>query len=146
MSLLHTAVGVFTISNPIGNLPIFLSFSSGNRRQDLADWVQAVDQRPLAARLFPYDDRSIRPPDREGWIRLAVAELSYFDLGSVARHADRLVQILNQFRRVERVALAGLRLGRSLAGLVQESSGYECGLREAVAERCDDVHCYEYLL
>ena len=36
MSLLHTAVGVFTISNPIGNLPIFLSFSSGNRRQDLA--------------------------------------------------------------------------------------------------------------
>lgn len=36
MSLLHTAVGVFTISNPIGNLPIFLSFTNGNRRQDLA--------------------------------------------------------------------------------------------------------------
>ena len=36
MSLLHTAVGVFTISNPIGNLPIYLSFTDGNRRQDLA--------------------------------------------------------------------------------------------------------------
>ena len=36
MSLLHTAVGVFTISNPIGNLPIFLSFTNGNPRQDLA--------------------------------------------------------------------------------------------------------------
>ena len=36
MSLLHTAVGVFTISNPIGNLPIYLSFTDGNRRKDLA--------------------------------------------------------------------------------------------------------------
>ena len=36
MSLLHAAVGVFTISNPIGNLPIVLSFTNGNRRQDLA--------------------------------------------------------------------------------------------------------------
>ena len=34
MSLLHTAVGIFTISNPIGNLPIYLSFTSGNKRQD----------------------------------------------------------------------------------------------------------------
>ena len=36
MSLLHTAVGLFTISNPIGNLPIYLSFTHGNPRQDLA--------------------------------------------------------------------------------------------------------------
>lgn len=36
MSLLHTAVGVFTIANPIGNLPIYLSFTNGNRRQDQA--------------------------------------------------------------------------------------------------------------
>lgn len=34
MSLLHTAVGIFTISNPIGNLPIYLSFTDGNRRKD----------------------------------------------------------------------------------------------------------------
>ena len=36
MSLLHTAVGVFTISNPMGNLPIYLSFTNGNPRQDRA--------------------------------------------------------------------------------------------------------------
>ena len=36
MSLLHTAVGIFTISNPIGNLPIYLSFTDGNRRKDRA--------------------------------------------------------------------------------------------------------------
>ena len=36
MSLLHTAVGIFTIANPIGNLPIYLSFTNGNRRQDQA--------------------------------------------------------------------------------------------------------------
>ena len=36
MSLLHTAIGVFTISNPIGNLPIYLALASGNSRQDLA--------------------------------------------------------------------------------------------------------------
>ena len=36
MSLLHTAVGVFTIANPIGNLPIYLSFTNGNHRQDRA--------------------------------------------------------------------------------------------------------------
>lgn len=36
MSLLHTAVGIFTISNPIGNLPIYLSFTNGNKRQDRA--------------------------------------------------------------------------------------------------------------
>ena len=36
MSLLHTAVGIFTISNPIGNLPIYLSFTTGNKRQDRA--------------------------------------------------------------------------------------------------------------
>ena len=36
MSLLHTAVGLFTIADPIGNLPIYLSFTNGNRRQDQA--------------------------------------------------------------------------------------------------------------
>ena len=36
MSLLHTAVAVFTISNPIGNLPIYLSFTGGKPREDLA--------------------------------------------------------------------------------------------------------------
>ena len=36
MSLLHTAIGVFTIANPIGNLPIYLSFTNGNPRQDRA--------------------------------------------------------------------------------------------------------------
>ena len=36
MSLLHTAIGVFTIANPIGNLPIYLSFTDGNPRQDRA--------------------------------------------------------------------------------------------------------------
>ena len=36
MSLLRTAVGVFTIANPIGNLPIYLSFTNGNPRQDRA--------------------------------------------------------------------------------------------------------------
>ena len=33
MSLLHTAVGIFTIANPIGNLPIYLSFTDGNKRK-----------------------------------------------------------------------------------------------------------------
>lgn len=36
MSLLHTAVGVFTIANPVGNLPIYLSFTAGNSREDRA--------------------------------------------------------------------------------------------------------------
>ena len=36
MSLLHTAIGVFTIANPIGNFPIYLSFTDGNPRQDRA--------------------------------------------------------------------------------------------------------------
>lgn len=36
MSLLHTAIGVFTIANPIGNLPIYLSFTDGNPRLDRA--------------------------------------------------------------------------------------------------------------
>ena len=36
MSLLHTAIGIFTISNPIGNLPIYLALASGNSRQDRA--------------------------------------------------------------------------------------------------------------
>ena len=36
MSLLHTAVSIFTISNPIGNLPIYLSFTDGNPRKDRA--------------------------------------------------------------------------------------------------------------
>ena len=36
LSLLHTAVGVFTIANPIGNLPISLSFTDGARRRDPA--------------------------------------------------------------------------------------------------------------
>jgi multiple antibiotic resistance protein len=34
LSLLHTAVGVFSIANPIGNLPIDLSFTDGERRPD----------------------------------------------------------------------------------------------------------------
>ncbi len=36
MSLLHAAVGIFTIANPIGNLPIYLSFTDGNKRKDRA--------------------------------------------------------------------------------------------------------------
>ena len=36
MSLLHAAVGIFTIANPIGNLPIYLSFTGGNKRKDRA--------------------------------------------------------------------------------------------------------------
>ena len=36
MSLLHTAIGDFTIANPIGNLPIYLSFTNYNLREDLA--------------------------------------------------------------------------------------------------------------
>lgn len=36
MSLLNTAVGLVTIANPIGNLPIYLSFTSGRRSEDLA--------------------------------------------------------------------------------------------------------------
>ena len=36
MSLLHTAISIFTISNPIGNLPIYLSFTDGNPRKDRA--------------------------------------------------------------------------------------------------------------
>jgi small neutral amino acid transporter SnatA (MarC family) len=34
LSLFHTCVGVFTIANPIGNLPIVLSFTGGERRPD----------------------------------------------------------------------------------------------------------------
>ncbi len=36
MSLAVTAVGMFLVANPIGNLPIYLSFTSGDRREDLA--------------------------------------------------------------------------------------------------------------
>ena len=36
MSLLHTAVGIFTIANPLGNLPIYLSFSNGTPRENRA--------------------------------------------------------------------------------------------------------------
>lgn len=36
MSLLNTGVGLVTIANPIGNLPIYLSFASGRRSEDLA--------------------------------------------------------------------------------------------------------------
>ena len=36
MSLLHTAIGIFTISNPMSNLPIYLALASGNSRQDRA--------------------------------------------------------------------------------------------------------------
>jgi multiple antibiotic resistance protein len=36
MSLMNTAVGIFTIANPIGNIPIFLSFTSGKRSADRA--------------------------------------------------------------------------------------------------------------
>ena len=36
MSLLNTAVAIFTISNPLGNLPIYLSFTDGDKRRDRA--------------------------------------------------------------------------------------------------------------
>lgn len=36
MSLAVTAVGMFLVANPIGNLPIYLSFTTGDRRGDLA--------------------------------------------------------------------------------------------------------------
>ena len=36
MSLLHAAVGIFTIANPIGNLPIYRSVPDGNKRKDRA--------------------------------------------------------------------------------------------------------------
>lgn len=36
MSLLNTGVAIFTIANPIGNLPIYLSFTNGDRRRDRA--------------------------------------------------------------------------------------------------------------
>ncbi|MEB3322111.1 MAG: MarC family protein [Synechococcaceae cyanobacterium] len=36
MSLAVTAVGLFLVANPIGNLPIYLSFTTGDRRGDLA--------------------------------------------------------------------------------------------------------------
>ena len=48
-----------------------------------ADVVRALQE--LAARLLPHDDRSIRPAHRERRVALAVAELSYFNLGDVAR-------------------------------------------------------------
>ena len=34
--LLTTAVGIFTIANPIGNIPVFLALATGKRRDDLA--------------------------------------------------------------------------------------------------------------
>ena len=34
--LLTTAVGIFTITNPIGNIPVFLALATGKRRDDLA--------------------------------------------------------------------------------------------------------------
>jgi|TARA_E500000178_G_scaffold110364_1_gene110096 multiple antibiotic resistance protein len=36
VSLLNTGVAIFTIANPIGNLPIYLSFTNGERRRDRA--------------------------------------------------------------------------------------------------------------
>ena len=36
MSLLNTGVAIFTIANPIGNLPIYLSFTNRERRRDRA--------------------------------------------------------------------------------------------------------------
>jgi multiple antibiotic resistance protein len=36
MSLLHSAIGIFTIADPIGSLPIYLSFTDGNKRKDRA--------------------------------------------------------------------------------------------------------------
>ena len=81
-----------------------------------ADVVRALQE--LAARLLPHHNCFIAPAHRERRVALAVAELSYFNLGDVARRADRLVQIVDELRRVEGVALARLRLGRSLAGLV----------------------------
>ena len=81
-----------------------------------ADVVRALQE--LAAGLLPHDDGPVRPAHRERRVALAVAELSYFNLRDVARRADRLVQIVDELRRIERVALPGLRLGGPLAGLV----------------------------
>ena len=36
MSLLNAAIGIFTVANPIGNLPIYLSFTDGERSHDRA--------------------------------------------------------------------------------------------------------------
>jgi multiple antibiotic resistance protein len=36
VSVLNTAVGIFTIANPIGNIPIFLAYATGRRSEDLA--------------------------------------------------------------------------------------------------------------
>ena len=36
MSLLNTAIGIFTVANPIGNLPIYLSFIDGDQKTDRA--------------------------------------------------------------------------------------------------------------
>ena len=36
MSLLNTAIGIFTVANPIGNLPIYLSFTDGDQKTDKA--------------------------------------------------------------------------------------------------------------
>ena len=49
MSLLHTAVGIFTISNPIGNLPIYLSFTDGNKRN-----CPQINQYPHLACAFGF--------------------------------------------------------------------------------------------
>ena len=36
MSLLNTAIGIFTVANPISNLPIYLSFTDGDQKTDKA--------------------------------------------------------------------------------------------------------------
>ena len=36
MSLLNTAIGIFTVANPIGNMPIYLSFTDGDQKTDKA--------------------------------------------------------------------------------------------------------------
>ena len=53
MSLLHTAVGIFTIANPIGNLPIYLSFTDGNKRKDRAIASSAAFTFLIALLLLP---------------------------------------------------------------------------------------------
>ena len=88
----------------------------------LPRWLANWNSRPtscapfssLPPGCFRTTHRSIAPAHRERRVALAVAELSYFNLGDVARRADRLVQIVDEFRRVERVAFARLRLGGSL--------------------------------
>ena len=54
MSLLNTGVAIFTIANPIGNLPIYLSFTNGERRRDRAIARSASATFLVALLLSPW--------------------------------------------------------------------------------------------